>query len=1092
VLAAGAVLLIVGWAAGSTDFWQRPSAAPLVLWVVTAALVAAWLWRVLGRLLVWDRPSAAAEIERHLELPLGSVRGAVEPGVQRPGTSRALVDLHRSRVARELRGHGVRDLGDARARAARSYAFGAVAAALFAVGGLAVVWSVARDSAPSAWAAVLHPVRHLAAPALPDLQIRADADHVRRGRDLPVSIEAPQRDSVRLVWQPRGELAAGRWYEVSGGSTAALVPRVETPTLVWAAADDGAVSDTLSVHPVDPLLLLDVRVSLRFPGHTQREREVISAPLPLMSVPEGTWATVTGTTTRPLASVALRSSAGREIPFEISGQRRFERSFTVRPGAWGWDIVGAEGEPLEGLPDSLQFLTVPDSAPLVEVVYPGVDTILSTEMVQPLMIELRDDYGLSLVELVSWRVSAWGERWPDVIEDVELNGDAPRAILQATIDARGRGFLPGDTLHYFVRAYDNAPEPQEGRSREYVLRLPTLDEVRDRAISEAENLVESTEQLAEQARRHQEETQALERSTESTPAPGAELRQESPAGDVEFRETEAARRALEEATRLLESSRQIQEQLRELQQSIENAGLNDSTLLERLREIQSLYERILTPELEQQIEGLREALRELDEDQIREAIRRLAEGSVDFRERVEQTVELLRRAALEQEFGTLEARAEELSQAQEQLAESVSEAANADSLDPQLERRAEDLARRAEELSQQVGEFSRELSEAGEQQASEKAEEAESASAEAARSDRETAQSMAESRQQQASRSSRQAASQMRQAASALQQGRQQMQENWRQEVVQALERAQAEALELARRQDELNERMQSSDTGERAASRSEEVALKRGLDEIKDRLENAASSSLLMSPTVLENLGQASEGMQQLLDQMSDGTRRSAPSPELAQQITESLNELSYQLMQAADAAQSARSGTGMEEAMEQLAQLAQQQGQLNSQSGGMTPGAMTDAMLQMLQQLAGNQRQIAEELERLNRTLGPRGQVLGQLDELSSEAEELARQMERGRIDQQIVERQNRLYNRLLDAGRTLEQDEFERERRAERPGAVQILRPGELPPELLQGPRFPHPGSEALNRYPPALRRLILEYFDRLNQGEGGGGS
>jgi hypothetical protein len=224
----------------------------------------------------------------------------------------------------------------------------------------------------------------------------------------------------------------------------------------------------------------------------------------------------------------------------------------------------------------------------------------------------------------------------------------------------------------------------------------------------------------------------------------------------------------------------------------------------------------------------------------------------------------------------------------------------------------------------------------------------------------------------------------------------------------------------------------------------------------------------------------------------MGDGTRNNRGDTALGGQVSEALNELAYRLMLAADAASVAQSGTGLQEALEQLAQLAEQQGQLNSQTGGINPADMGALIMQRLRELAQRQHEVAQALEQLNRTLGPRGQVLGQLDALSREAEELARELERGRLNDQLVERQNRLFRRLLDAGRTLEQDEFDKERRAERPEGVEVLRPGDLPDDFLRGTEFPLPGEEALRQYPPAFRRLILEYFDRLNRRGSDGGN
>jgi hypothetical protein len=878
----------------------------------------------------------------------------------------------------------------------------------------------------------------------------------------------------------------------------AVVPRVEAPLAVWALAPDGALSDTLHVETIDPLLLIDLQIDLRFPPHTRRETEVLSGLPVVMTVPAGTWATVTGVATRPLGRAALRSADGRAIPFAIGGRRRFRSAFAVTSGTWGWDIVGSRGEILEGDPDSLRFLTVPDSVPRARITYPGVDTHLGIDMTQPLLLEVSDDYGLSRVELVSWRVSAWGERWPERVEALPSDSDVPRVNMAAVLDARGRGFLPGDTLHYFVRAYDNAPDPQVGRSREYVLRLPSLDEVRDRAITDARELVQDAEGLAERAREHQESMQALERSTEIQPPPGSNLAPERGERGVEFRETQEARRALEEAENLLETSRKISESLRELREAVERAGLNDESVLERLAEIESLFERVLSPELQEQLEKLREALVQLDQEQIRDAIRQLSEGSVDFRARLERAVELLRRAALEQEFLTLETQAEELVEAQEALAEAVHEAtAEAsgrevdDSLARRLARRAEELGERADELSHGVGELAAELENAMEKPAAERASAAERAAAEAAGSDEHVAGELP-NRPRQALGAARRALSQMQRAAAALREGRQEMQEAWRQDVVAAMQRARAETLELARRQRELNERL-SAAAGERDSdAMSDQVAMRSAVQQVEDQLTEAAESSLLVDPRLAQAAAEIGAAMEELVGQMADASRAGPPDWRLGDGASEGLAELAYRLMQAGDAAAMAQSGTGLQEALARLAQLAEQQGALNEELGGMTPGSLGDALLRELQRLAGQQRAIAQDLGAVNQSLGPRGQVLGQLDALEREAEDLARELERGRLDQEILERQNRLFQRLLDAGRTLERDEFERERRAERPADFEVLRPSELPTELLRGRSYPHPASDALSRYPPTIRRLILEYFDRLNQRGDNGGS
>ncbi len=138
-------------------------------------------------------------------------------------------------------------------------------------------------------------------------------------------------------------------------------------------------------------------------------------------------------------------------------------------------------------------------------------------------------------------------------------------------------------------------------------------------------------------------------------------------------------------------------------------------------------------------------------------------------------------------------------------------------------------------------------------------------------------------------------------------------------------------------------------------------------------------------------------------------------------------------------------------------------------------------EMLQQLLQELAERQRQLGQELERMDAEGGPTS-----AEELAEEALELARMLEAGQLDRETVERQEQLFRRLLDAGRTLRSDEEDdKEERQSETGDQTNLR---LPPELLgsTGPeaRYPYPKWEQLRRFSPEERRLILDYFRRLN--------
>jgi hypothetical protein len=177
------------------------------------------------------------------------------------------------------------------------------------------------------------------------------------------------------------------------------------------------------------------------------------------------------------------------------------------------------------------------------------------------------------------------------------------------------------------------------------------------------------------------------------------------------------------------------------------------------------------------------------------------------------------------------------------------------------------------------------------------------------------------------------------------------------------------------------------------------------------------------------------------------------------------------------------AKSGSGFQEAVERLAQLARQQQGLNQDAAGLMPmpGAGAEGMLGQVRALAARQRALAEQLERLQASGGSSA-----AGPLAQEARELARQLDAGRLDRQTMERQQRLYRRLLDAGRTLTGSEPDPDKERTSRAAVgdSVHLPALLAPDVTAGPRVPYPTWRELERMTPEQRRLVLEYFRLLN--------
>src|SRR5439155_169062 len=274
----------------------------------------------------------------------------------------------------------------------------------------------------------------------------------------------------------------------------------------------------------------------------------------LVAIPEGSVILTSGTASVALAAAAWRRETGPagRARLAVDGAR-FSGRLPAPPsasGTWLLDLAAADGTPLEGDVPQLRLRVVPDSAPVVTVPIPGRDTTLPLSLKQPLVIDARDDHGLTRLEVVSWRVSQTGTQGAAVRESLDVSGAGERAIVQGDLDAEGRGLLPGDTLRLRVEAWDNVPAPgtHMGRSAEIALRLPSLEELRAATRAAARDVAAAADSLAQAERELGTRTRDLAQQR-SREAGGTRRPADARDGPLPFQATERAQADAEDLQR---------------------------------------------------------------------------------------------------------------------------------------------------------------------------------------------------------------------------------------------------------------------------------------------------------------------------------------------------------------------------------------------------------------------------------------------------------------------------------------------------------------------------------------------------------------
>ncbi len=1078
--ASAGLLLAVGWvlAALALGVWLARSSGspvqPVILlggWGLVlgaAAVSAARLKRILSRRA--DPITVAAMVERAAGLREGSVAAlAISP---RSG-SRALASLADQRTAEWLRQHGRAALAPARRERQRTLAAGGLAAL---AGGLLFATSgPTRAGAADFW----QPLAALARIRGP-VQLEVDRLEVPRGGAVRVTVAAPGRRAATLWVRQPGENWRPRTLALdsSGRATQTLGPLDSDRYL--RASSGGRESPVVHVRVSLPALLADLELIARYPAYLDVPDQPLVPGPDAIVLPVGSQIEVRGRTTVPLRSARWQGAGGARLPLRTQGAG-FEGRLPVRAGGtWLLVLEPTGGLRFEGPAPELHLVAVTDSLPVIAVPVPGGDTTAPLSLRQPLVIDVRDDHRVARVEVASRRVSRFGLAGAIETDTLALpEGGAERVLIQWTLDLNGRGYLPGDTAFYRVRAFDNAPRGGAAMTREYRLRLPSQAELRAALRQASGGMIAAADSLVAEQRSLAQETEELAAARERTSGPSAPAARGSPAaGEVPFG---TAQRAAEIAAReqsVVERARELSRELAELARAASDAGLTDPKWQAELRELEELLKRAVTPELERRLAELSEALRRLDPEELREALKRLAAAGQEFRQQLARSRELFERAAVEGAMTTLAEDARELAERQRdwnrQLEQTQPDSALA-AAEQALARAADSLAAQLERLEQAVQRTGGQPEGTAtlRRQANQAAGAMQQAATESAAGRREPAR-----------QAGAQAAEALDPVAQQLMAQRDALRQQWRRDVLSALDHALSETAGLAQRQMELAERMRRGDGS--AEVRSEQALLREGADRVLQRLQQAAGKNALVSPQIGSSLGFARLRMTEAVDRL----QRAAPNPgeasELAGQAVDGLNAMTQALLRSRAAVAGAQSGSGLQEAVEKMAQLAAQQQALNGQAGGLLPLMPLggEGLLQDLRALAARQRRLAAELERLGAQADSRA-----AEELAREARDIARRLEQGQLDRRTVERQERLFRRLLDQGRTLRGDEEdetkERLSQTARPDNVR-LPPALKPGELGQGPRYPYPSWEQLQQLPAEQRRLVLDYFRRLNEG------
>jgi len=337
---------------------------------------------------------------------------------------------------------------------------------------------------------------------------------------------------------------------------------------------------------------------------------------------------------------------------------------------------------------------------------------------------------------------------------------------------------------------------------------------------------------------------------------------------------------------------------------------------------------------------------------------------------------------------------------------------------------------------------------------------------------------------------------QMQRMQSQLSQMQQQMQSQQQQMNMTGLRNALENTLRLSQSQESLRTTIEDL-TGEGSTVRRyarQQQSLSDGLQDVADSLQSIARRLPRMSKAVQEQTGNALRAMEQATTSLDE--RQADQATGFQKTSMKHLNELALLLSDLMDQMQQSSGGSGgqmsMQQAMQQLQKASGQQQKLNQQIQQFLNKAQGERLSKDMEarrkQLAKQQRQIKQQLEDMSIGEETKQQILGDLQKIAEQMDESADDLQNGRRSRDLIERQQQILTRLLNAQQSLRTQGKKQERRGQKAeDDVDRERPGERPDR---------DDTDTLRRdliralemgYTSDYEQLIKRYFELLQEKE-----
>ena len=472
---------------------------------------------------------------------------------------------------------------------------------------------------------------------------------------------------------------------------------------VFIAAGFNSKSFELSVLPKPMLMKFDIK--LNYPAYLNKKNETL-ANIGDLEIPAGTkleWIFHTKNTD----NIALTFP---DTLVNVNKTNDDEFTFTKRLLQNSTYTIKTLNSFLKQNPDSVNYTinVIPDA-------FPVIDASEKTDSLNPKNIyfsgTIKDDYGFNRLTFKYTHQTQDSSGKP-----VIKTGDFPIGFDKQKIsqpyfyylDLSRFNLLPGDKFEYYFEVWDNdgVSGTKSAKTQIMTFKAPSVDEMNAIADKNNSEIKKDIDESIKKAKDLQKEINDLSKK----------LNEKKQMGWEEKKKLEDLLKKQNDLKNKIEETKQ-ENQLNNQQQQ-ENPQLDES-IVEKQKQLEQLFENIMTPEMKKLFDELNKMLDKLDKNQVQQKLEELKLSNKDIEKELDRTLEAFKQMEVEHKLQQAIDKLDELKNKEEALNKeteqksdsknddknSTQDKQNKEQINKQLEQKQNELNKQFDELKQDIKEM---------------------------------------------------------------------------------------------------------------------------------------------------------------------------------------------------------------------------------------------------------------------------------------------------------------------------------------------------------------------------------------------------